>query len=130
MADAPRVVGAPETLERLAHETLIIRLALDGTDIRDRPLAERKRLLAHITPSIESRVRLVEGVEGGGVEFFQVACSHNLEGIVAKWKGGSYTSGPRTSWLEVRNPQYSQWENRRELCASRQRHAANAPSTT
>jgi hypothetical protein len=27
------------------------------------------------------------------VDFFTVACRHNLEGIVAKWKDGSYQAG-------------------------------------
>jgi hypothetical protein len=38
---------------------------------------------------------------------------------VAKWKDGAYTSGPRTSWLKIRNLEYSQWENRRELFEAR-----------
>src|SRR5687768_7241485 len=40
-----------------------------------------------------------------------------------KWKGGTYTSGPRTSWLKIRNPKYSQWENRRELFEARRDNA-------
>jgi hypothetical protein len=52
-----------------------------------------------------------------------VACAHDLEGIVEKWKGGSYTSDPRTSWLKIRNPAYSRWENRRELLEARRDNA-------
>jgi ATP-dependent DNA ligase len=63
--------------------------------------------------------RFVEGVDGRGVDFFRVACKHDLEGVVAKWMIGTYTSGARTSWLKIRNPQYSQWENRRELFEAR-----------
>jgi hypothetical protein len=66
-------------------------------------------------PLVESRIRLVEGIRERGVDFFRVACDHDLEGVVAKWKDGTYTSGPRTSWLTIRNPQYSQWDGRREL---------------
>jgi hypothetical protein len=66
-------------------------------------------------PTIESHVRLVAHVKTRGVDFFRVACEQDLEGIVAKWRGGTYQSGPRTSWLKIRNPEYSQWENRREL---------------
>ena len=75
-------------------------LALDGKDLRDRPLTKRKRILARVMPRVEPRVRLVKGVEARGVEFFRVACQHDLEGIVAKWKGGTYTSGPRTVLVE------------------------------
>lgn len=39
-------------------------LALDGSDLRERPLRERKRILAGIMPGVESRMRFVEGVDG------------------------------------------------------------------
>ena len=74
-------------------------------------------------PRVESRVRLVEHVTRRGVGFFHVACEHDLEAIVAKWKDGTYTSGPRTSWLKIRNPHYSQWENRREVFEARRDNA-------
>ena len=74
-------------------------------------------------PRVESRVRLVEHVEARGVDFFRAACAHDLEGVVAKWKGGTYQSGPRTSWLKIRKPEYSQWENRRELFEARRDNA-------
>lgn len=98
-------------------------LALDGKDVRHRPLHQRKRLLTGIMPTVESRVRPVEPIEARGTDFFSVACVHDLEGIVAKWKDGTYTSGPRTSWLKIRNPRYSQWEGRRELFDARSGNA-------
>jgi bifunctional non-homologous end joining protein LigD len=98
-------------------------LSLDGKDLQGRPLRDRKRLLARIMPQVESRVRMVEGVDGRGVDFFRVACTHDLEGVVAKWKDGRYQPGPRTSWLKIRNPNYSQWENRRELFEARRDNA-------
>jgi len=39
-------------------------------------------------------------------------------GIVTKW-----TTGSRTSWLKVRNPDYSQWEPRPELFEARRDNA-------
>ena len=44
---------------------------------------------------------------------FQIACEHDLEGIVAKHKNDPYTPG--TKWLKIRNQQYSQWAGRDEL---------------
>jgi ATP-dependent DNA ligase len=70
-------------------------------------------------PRVESRVRVVEPVAERGIDFYRVACEHDLEGVVAKWKDGTYTSGPRTSLLKIRNPHYSQWEGRRELFDAR-----------
>ena len=98
-------------------------LSLDGADVRARPLQERKRLLARIMPRVESHVRYVDGIPGRGVDFFRVGCAHDLEGIVAKWKSGTYQPGPRTSWVKIRNPRYSQWEGRRDLFDARSDNA-------
>ena len=50
-------------------------------------------------------------IERNGIEFFRLACQHDLEGVVAKLAHG--TSGER--WYKIRNPAYSQYEGRREL---------------
>ena len=94
-------------------------LWLDRKDLRNQPLRERKRLLKRTMPRVQSNVRLVEQVVGRGADFFGVACENDLEGIVAKWAGGTYQHGPGTSWLKIRNPEYSQWTGRRELFESR-----------
>jgi bifunctional non-homologous end joining protein LigD len=94
-------------------------LWLDGADLRRLPLEERKRLLTRLMPSADSRVRMVQHVPARGFDFFDVACRHDLEGIIAKWKDGTYQSGPGTSWLEIRNRDYSQWNARRELFEAR-----------
>ena len=45
-----------------------------------------------------------------------MACARDLEGVVAKWAHGSYqTDGRSTSWLKVKNPDYSQIVDRDEL---------------
>ncbi len=102
-------------------------LWLDGADRRGLKLKNRKRLLAGIMPLIESSVRLVEHVPERGVDFFDAACRHDLEGIVAKWKHGTYQSGPRTSWLKIRNPASSQWEGR---AGARRDNVGHARATT
>ena len=94
-------------------------VVLNGVDLRRQRLTERKGLLRGIMSTADSRVRLVEHVPERGVDFFASACRHDLEGIVAKWKDGTYQSGPQTSWLNIRNPEYSQWENRRERFEAR-----------
>jgi bifunctional non-homologous end joining protein LigD len=80
-------------------------LWLNGEDLRGLPLHQRKRRLARIMPRIPSRVRLVEQVQGCGVDFFNVARQYDLEGIVAKWANGTYRADGCTSWLKIRNPQ-------------------------
>jgi len=65
---------------------------------------------------------LLEPIERRGRRLFELACERDLEGIVGKWKYGAYQSdGHGTSWLKVKNPNYSQAESRHELFESRRR---------
>ena len=87
---------------------------LDGRDLRQMPLIERKRILHGIVPGSDSRLLYLSHVEGCGVDLFREICRRDLEGIVAKWKHGTYMSGDVTSWVKIKNPTYSQavgrWE--------------------
>jgi bifunctional non-homologous end joining protein LigD len=95
-------------------------LAIDGHDLRSRPLLERKRRLRAIMPRMDSRVLYHDCIDGRGRALFDAARDHDLEGIVAKWKHGRYhADGQTTSWLKIRNPDYSQVEGRREVFAAR-----------
>jgi hypothetical protein len=48
-------------------------------------------------------------------------------GIVAQWKHGRYhTDGVPTSWLKVKNPDYSQVAGRRDLFERRRHHTTHA----
>ena len=59
---------------------------------------------------------LLEPIERRGRRMFELACERDLEGIVAKWSKGSYQcDGRGTSWLKIKNPDYSQAEGRHEL---------------
>ena len=71
-------------------------------------------------PKVKSRVRYVDHIEGNGTEFFRLACDHDLEGIVGKWKLGTYRGdGAQTSWIKVKNRTYSQAEGKHELFEKR-----------
>jgi bifunctional non-homologous end joining protein LigD len=95
-------------------------LSIDGEDLRARPLVERKRRLRAIMPRMESRLVYLDHVAGRGAELFAKVCEHDLEGIVAKWKRGRYHSdGQTTSWLKIRNGDYSQMRGRPELFGAR-----------
>src|SRR5947209_13841053 len=91
-------------------------LWLKGRDLRALPLIERKRLLRRIIPKGQSAVLFAKHIEGTGVSLFHAACKMDLEGIVAKWKSAPYRmDGNQTSWVKIKNPNYSQAEGRREL---------------
>ena len=86
-------------------------LWLDGEDLRERPLIERKQLLRSVVPARPSVLLYAEHIDRDGVDFFRLTCERDLEGIVAKLKHGRYGEG----WYKIRNPGYSQREGRREL---------------
>jgi bifunctional non-homologous end joining protein LigD len=96
-------------------------LSIDGEDVRASSLLERKRRLRAIMPRLDSRLVYMDHVARRGAELFDAVCAGDLEGIVAKWKHGRYHSdGGVTSWLKIRNPQYSQMGGRAELFGARQ----------
>jgi bifunctional non-homologous end joining protein LigD len=90
-------------------------LWLNGKDLRAKPLVQRKRQLARVVPSCGDHLFRVDPMEGRGAEFFALACQQDLEGVVGKWAAGVYTAGKTTSWVKVKNPDYSQEEGRGEL---------------
>lgn len=93
-------------------------LSLDGRDITRQPLLERKRLLRSIVPATSSCVVFAKSVPKNGSALYRLVCESDLEGIVAKRKDGLYTP-EETSWVKIRNPQYSQIAGRHELFGRR-----------
>jgi len=90
-------------------------LSLNGKDMRGLPLLMRKRRLRQIIPS-HTRLLYLEHLLERGRDFYRVACERDLEGIVAKYMFGTYqTDGRFTSWLKIKNPDYSQIVDRHEL---------------
>ena len=91
-------------------------LSIEDQDLRALPLVERKRRLARIMPRVESRLIFLDAIRARGTRLYELACERDLEGIVAKWARGSYQcDGRGTSWLKIKNPEYSQAEGRHEL---------------
>lgn len=95
-------------------------LWLDGQDLWSRPLIERKRILRGIIPEQPSAMLYARHIERNGIEFYRLAYEQDLEGIVAKLKHGAYGEG----WFKIRNPQYSQYEGRREFFEKKRAVAA------
>jgi len=97
-------------------------LSIDGDDLTLLPLLERKRRLLRIMPTIETRLLYLDHIEQRGCDLFRVWCDRDLEGVVGKWAQGTYrTDGRATSWLKIKNPDYTQMRDRHELFASRGR---------
>ncbi len=88
-------------------------LWLDGEDLRDLPLLERRWRLRTIVPAASSRLLYLDHIEELGVGLFELACERDLEGIVAKPKESPYREvGGKTLWMKVKNPDYTQAEGR------------------
>jgi bifunctional non-homologous end joining protein LigD len=96
-------------------------LWLNGRDLRDLPLIQRKEILRGIVPAAPSRILYSDHIEEQGAQIFDFACQHDLEGVVAKWKHGSYLPNSNaTTWIKIKNPAYSQIGGRDERFERRQ----------
>ena len=90
-------------------------LWLNGRDLRDQPLLKRKEILREIVPAAPSRLLYSDHIDEQGEQLFDFACQYDLEGIVAKWKHGSYLPNSNaTTWIKIKNPFYTQLNGRNE----------------
>jgi bifunctional non-homologous end joining protein LigD len=110
-------------------------VSINGTDLRQQPLIERKRQLRQMLPRRSRYVLYVDHVRGTGKELFHWACVWDLEGIVAKrvhspyeFSGGCNLN--RSPWLKIKNPAYSQKDGREELFEKRQQQQRPSKRTT
>jgi bifunctional non-homologous end joining protein LigD len=75
---------------------------LDGFDLREAPLIERKRRLSELLESAAGRIRLSEHFEGSGAEVLAKSCEMKLEGIVSKRRDSGYIGGRRKIRLKTK----------------------------
>jgi DNA ligase D-like protein (predicted ligase) len=76
-------------------------LFVDGEDIRDLPLVNRKARLEAFLAGAQKSLRYSDHQIGQGPGFHRVVCEHGLEGIVSKRIDGRYEPGRRT-WLKTK----------------------------
>jgi bifunctional non-homologous end joining protein LigD len=79
-------------------------LELDGDDLRELPLGDRKNRLRRLVGKRRLGIVLSEHTDEDGATIFQQACKMGLEGIVSKRLSAPYRSGPSRDWIKVRNP--------------------------
>lgn len=76
-------------------------LYADGRDLRDRPLEERKALLADLLVEGHGAM-LSKHIVGKGVDLYALAERSGLEGIVGKRRDSTYRSTRSKSWVKIK----------------------------
>ena len=77
-------------------------LRLDGDDLRNTPLIERKARLKKLLQNVPANGPLIysDHIDGAGEKVFSRACHLKLEGILSKRADAAYRSGRTRSWLK------------------------------
>ena len=76
-------------------------LAAEGVDLRGATLVQRKSLLQKLLPDCGD-IRFSEHIERSGRALFEQAKTIGIEGIVAKRKASTYSSGRSPAWVKAR----------------------------
>lgn len=85
-------------------------LFLNGEDLRDFPLEERKaKLKALKLPTSRGHIRYTEHVVGNGPTVMEQARENGLEGIISKRLGRPYVEGRGADWLKVKCQQNAEF---------------------
>ncbi|GHB34145.1 DNA ligase D [Salinicola rhizosphaerae] len=88
-------------------------LYLDGVDLRDTPLHERKRLLATLFEALNlpkrTPLRYTDHVEGQGREFFEEASRKGLEGVVSKRADAPYRGRRNRDWVKTKTERQAEF---------------------
>ncbi len=79
-------------------------LHLNGHNLRQEPLTERKQILAQMLDSLAEHetVRYGQHIETEGMPIFTEACKLGAEGIVSKRADSAYMSGRSKSWVKIK----------------------------
>lgn len=77
-------------------------LALDGKDLREKPLSYRKEILKSLLQGAPSELYFSPSLQGQGGEIFAAACKLGLEGIVAKRADSIYCGQRNSDWLKIK----------------------------
>jgi len=77
-------------------------LEIDGEDLREAPLVERKARLQTLLPADDARLKFAEHIVGGGEKLFAAMCREGLEGVVSKRADAPYRGGRSKAWLKVK----------------------------
>ncbi|HWN82712.1 MAG TPA: DNA polymerase ligase N-terminal domain-containing protein, partial [Candidatus Udaeobacter sp.] len=106
----PRMAAHPREAERLRREIPVVAflfdlMYLDGYDLCRLPVERRKEVLAALLTDGPKILQYSDHVVGQGEDFFRLAAELEVEGIVAKRVGSSYSSRRSQQWLKIKRVQ-------------------------
>jgi bifunctional non-homologous end joining protein LigD len=79
-------------------------LELDGADMRQLPLRDRKARLKRVLSKAPDGIEFNSHIEGDGATIFEHVCKLGHESVVAKRNDLAYDSGRSRRWLKIKNP--------------------------
>lgn len=77
-------------------------LHLNGHDLRDMPLIDRRDILEALIPGGQ-RIQFSQALPGDAKSIFHLIDQAGLEGMVSKRKDSVYRSGISTAWLKIKS---------------------------
>jgi bifunctional non-homologous end joining protein LigD len=78
-------------------------LNLEGADLKNLPLLQRKKILQPLLRNKEDTIRFSANIVGDPKKLLAEACRHKLEGIIAKQRDSKYQPGRRGDvWLKIK----------------------------
>ncbi|MGZ6469430.1 MAG: non-homologous end-joining DNA ligase, partial [Bdellovibrionota bacterium] len=98
--------GLQNALSEKNHERLVYYvfdiLHLNGEDLRDLPLLDRKAILEELIGKKNSKLIYSEHWKSAGRKVYSEACRMQLEGIVSKRADAVYSSGRDSTWQKTK----------------------------
>lgn len=91
------ITRRPQDLYLVAFDLL----HLNGHDLRDMPLSDRREVLQALIPA-GGHIQFSEALPGTGDAVYHLACEANLEGIVSKRLDSLYRSGSTMNWRKIK----------------------------
>ncbi|MCA0025455.1 MULTISPECIES: ATP-dependent DNA ligase [unclassified Mesorhizobium] len=76
-------------------------LYLNGHDLRDMPVEDRREILHAMIPA-GGRIQFSEALPGTGAAVYHLVDQAGLEGMVSKLKTSVYRSGPTMNWRKIK----------------------------
>jgi bifunctional non-homologous end joining protein LigD len=90
--------GNPDIIDYFAFDLL----ALNGEDLTQRPLIERKALLEAMIGTRQGRLRYSDHIVGRGEQLFDSFCGAGLEGVISKRVDARYSGSRSGSWVKTK----------------------------